>query len=119
VNKGRLTTHVLDTAHGEPGVGIELSLYRRAGATYELIKATKTNADGRCDAPLLEGSAFSAGRYRLVFAAGAYFRRRGTVVSEPPFVDDVTLDFGVADVLAHYHVPLLVSPWSYSTYRGS
>jgi 5-hydroxyisourate hydrolase len=117
--EGRLTTHVLDTAHGEPGAGVEPRLYRRAGATYELLKSAVTNADGRCDEPLLSGAMMAAGAYRLVFAAGAYFRRRGTVVSNPPFVDDVTLDFGIADTQAHYHVPLLVSPWSYSTYRGS
>jgi len=94
-------------------------LYRHGPRGYELIKTAITNADGRCDAPLLEGIALVAGRYRLVFAAGAYFRRVGTALADPPFVDEVTLDFGIADTGAHYHVPLLVSPWSYSTYRGS
>jgi len=116
---GKLTTHVLDTARGSPGSGIEVRLYRRAGDGYELIAQVITNADGRCAAPLLQGSSFLAGRYRLVFAAGAYFRRVGSALADPPFVDEVTLDFGVADTGAHYHVPLLVSPWSYSTYRGS
>lgn len=119
MTEGRLTTHVLDTAHGEPGAGVDLRLYRREGDGYELIRSTVTNADGRCDGPLLSGAAFTPGAYRLVFAAGEYFRRRGTPVASPPFVDEVTLDFGVADSRAHYHVPLLVSPWSYSTYRGS
>jgi 5-hydroxyisourate hydrolase len=116
---GKLTTHVLDTAHGTPGAGIDVSLYRNLGERFALVKSVVTNADGRCDAPLLEGSAFAPGRYRLVFAAGAYFAARGVALPDPPFVDTVVLDFGIADADAHYHVPLLVSPWSYSTYRGS
>jgi 5-hydroxyisourate hydrolase len=116
---GRLTTHVLDTAGGLPGADVTFRLYRRTGDGYELLKSGSTNRDGRCDAPLLEGAAMTAGRYRLVFAAGAYFARRGVATADPPFVDEITLDFGIADVAAHYHVPLLVSPWSYSTYRGS
>ena len=116
---GKLTTHVLDTAHGMPGAGVAVSLHRLAGERSLLVKSVVTNADGRCDAPLLEGAALTAGRYRLVFAAGAYFAAKGLVLPDPPFVDDVVLDFGVADPGAHYHVPLLVSPWSYSTYRGS
>jgi 5-hydroxyisourate hydrolase len=116
---GRLTTHVLDTAHGMPGAGMRVRLYRRNGADYALLKEAVTNADGRCDPPLLEAGAFTAGRYRLVFAAGPYFAAKGVQSPEPPFVDDVTLDFGVSDAGAHCHVPLLVSPYSYSTYRGS
>ena len=116
---GRLTTHVLDTAHGTPGSGIDVRLYRAGPKGYEIVTSTLTNADGRGDAPLLEGTAMIAGRYRLVFGAGAYFRRIGTPLADPAFVDEVTLDFGIADTGAHYHVPLLVSPWSYSTYRGS
>jgi 5-hydroxyisourate hydrolase len=116
---GRLTTHVLDTASGRPGAGIRLTLYRNLGERYALIMDAVTNADGRCDAPLLEGAAFTQGRYRLVFAAGEYFARSGAVLPDPPFIDEVVLDFGVADAAAHYHVPLLVSPWSFSTYRGS
>ena len=116
---GRLTTHVLDTAHGTPGAGMALTLYRRHGDRLEALRLVTTNAGGRIDAPLLEGDAFSPGCYRLVFAAGAYFRRRGVALPDPPFVDQVVVDFGVADATAHYHVPLLVSPWSYSTYRGS
>ena len=116
---GRLTTHVLDTARGVPGSGIAVTLYRNLDEHYALIRDAVTNADGRCDEPLLEGDAFTNGRYRLVFAAGEYFARTGTALPDPPFVDEVVLDFGVADAGAHYHVPLLVSPWSYSTYRGS
>jgi 5-hydroxyisourate hydrolase len=116
---GRLTTHVLDTAHGKPGAGMAVTLYRRAGDRYETVKAVTTNGEGRADASLLEGDALRPGRYRLVFAAGAYFRRLGVTLPDPPFVDEVVIDFGIADPAAHYHVPLLVSPWSYSTYRGS
>jgi 5-hydroxyisourate hydrolase len=116
---GRLTTHVLDTARGRPGAGMAVTLYRRSGERYDAVKAIITNADGRTEAPLLEGAALARGRYRLVFAAGAYFRACGTEVPDPPFVDEVVIDFGVADGNANYHVPLLVSPWSYSTYRGS
>jgi 5-hydroxyisourate hydrolase len=116
---GRLTTHVLDTARGTPGSGVELRLYRSGPGGYEMLLSALTNADGRCDAPLLEGAAMLPGRYRLVFGAGAYFRRVGAQLADPPFVDEVTLDFGIADTNAHYHVPLLVSPWSYATYRGS
>jgi 5-hydroxyisourate hydrolase len=116
---GQLTTHVLDTAHGMPGSGIEVRLYRAGPRGYEIVKSMVTNADGRGDVPLLEGAAMLAGRYRLVFGAAAYFRRIGTPLADPPFVDEVTLDFGIAEVDAHYHVPLLFSPWSYSTYRGS
>lgn len=115
---GKLTTHVLDTAAGRPGSGIAVSLYT-LGGERRLLAAAVTNHDGRCDAPLLEGAALAAGRYELVFAAGDYFRRHHPSLAEPLFVDEVTLRFGVSDPAAHYHVPLLVSPWSYSTYRGS
>lgn len=115
---GRLTTHVLDTANGRPGVGIAVTLYRLDGGRRELLR-TLTNHDGRCDQPLLQGEAFEAGSYELVFAAGDYFRSLGAALPEPLFVDEVVLRFGIADAAQHYHVPLLVSPWSYSTYRGS
>jgi 5-hydroxyisourate hydrolase len=115
---GRLTTHVLDTARGQPGAGIKLELYR-VGAERRLIGTAQTNADGRCDAPLLEGGDFSPGVYELVFHAGAYFKEGGAELPDPPFVDEVVLRFGIAEADGHYHVPLLVSPWSYSTYRGS
>lgn len=115
---GRLTTHVLDTAHGKPGSGIALTLFRVDGGRRQVATAT-TNDDGRTGAPLLEGAAFAAGVYEIVFHVGAYFARSGVALAAPPFVDEVVLRFGVADAGAHYHVPLLVSPWSYSTYRGS
>jgi 5-hydroxyisourate hydrolase len=116
---GKLTTHVLDTAHGCPAAGMQVALYRLDGDGAALLKRITLNADGRCDAPLLEDAALAAGRYRLVFEVAAYFRARGTSLAEPAFLDQVPLDFGVADTTAHYHVPLLASPWSYSTYRGS
>ncbi|HVE48202.1 MAG TPA: hydroxyisourate hydrolase [Casimicrobiaceae bacterium] len=116
---GRLTTHVLDSAHGTPAAGVAITLHRNLDGRYALIRDATTNADGRCDAPLLEGEALVAGRYRLVFRAGDYFRRKGVALADPPFVDDVVIDFGVADAALHYHVPLIVTPWSYATYRGS
>jgi len=116
---GKLTTHVLDTAHGVPGAGVHVTLYRDVGERYETVTSVITNAEGRCAVPLLEGATLTRGRYRLVFRAGAYFMAKGVPLPDPPFVDEVVLDFGVADADAHYHVPLLVSPWSYSTYRGS
>ena len=116
---GKLTTHVLDTANGRPGAGIKVELFALAGDSRRALKTTITNDDGRCDQPLLEGDALVAGEYELVFAAGDYFASIGTNVPEPRFVDRVVLRFGIADAGAHYHVPLLVSPWSYSTYRGS
>ena len=115
---GRLTTHVLDTAHGKPGSGIEVELYALDGGR-RLLKKTRTNGDGRCDEPLLTGDAMLAGRYELVFHAGDYFAGLGVALASPRFIDVVTLAFGIADATGHYHVPLLVSPWSYSTYRGS
>jgi len=116
---GRLTTHVLDTALGVPAAGVVFMLYRDVDGRYALIRDGSTNADGRVDAPLLEAEALQPGRYRLVFRAGDYFRGKAVVMPEPPFVDEVVIDFGMADADAHYHVPLLVSPWSYATYRGS
>jgi 5-hydroxyisourate hydrolase len=116
---GRLTTHVLDTANGKPGAGIRIALFRSEDGRHALLKSALTNADGRCDVPLLEGDALTAGRYRLTFAVADYFRRQGAVLPDPPFIEEVVLDFGIADRTLHYHVPLLVSPWSYATYRGS
>jgi 5-hydroxyisourate hydrolase len=116
---GQLTTHVLDTANGCPAAGMQVTLLRIQGESGEALKSFVLNADGRADAPLLEGAALVRGRYRLVFAVASYFRARGTHLPEPPFVDEVPIDFGVADPAAHYHVPLLASPWAYSTYRGS
>lgn len=116
---GKLTTHVLDTANGCPAAGMAVRLYGMNGGHDELIKSLTLNGDGRADAPLLEGEALKPGRYRLVFAVAAYFRARGEALPEPAFLDEVPLDFGIADAASHYHVPLLASPWSYSTYRGS
>jgi 5-hydroxyisourate hydrolase len=118
IRMGRITTHVLDTASGKPAAGVAFALYRLDGGR-DLVSAGHTNPDGRCDAPLLEGAALTAGRYELVFQVGAYFRALGAELPDPPFLDEVVLRFGVADAAAHYHVPLLVSPWSFSTYRGS
>jgi 5-hydroxyisourate hydrolase len=116
---GKLTTHVLDTSLGGPAAGMAVSLYRLDGANAVRLKDIRLNADGRADAPLLADASLSSGRYRLVFNVAAYFKAQGAVLPQPPFLDEVPLDFGIADTAAHYHVPLLVSPWSYSTYRGS
>lgn len=113
---GRLTTHVLDTASGKPAAGVRVVL-RRDGDAAAIVEAV-TNADGRVDKPLLEGAAFKSGRYELTFHVGDYFRARGTALADPPFIDVVPLRFAMAED-AHYHVPLLVSPYGYSTYRGS
>jgi 5-hydroxyisourate hydrolase len=114
---GRLTTHVLDTAGGRPAAGVRIELSVREGDGWRALAAVTTNADGRTDAPL--AAALAAARYRLVFHVGAYFRAQGAKLADPPFLDQVPIEFAVADPDAHYHVPLLVSPWSYSTYRGS
>ena len=115
---GKLTTHVLDTAHGRPGQGMVLRLYR-CGQKDELVTAATTNADGRCDSPILEGASLKAGAYRLEFDVADYFRRQGVKLPDVPFLDVVPIRFGITDANAHYHVPLLVSPYGYSTYRGS
>lgn len=115
----RLTTHVLDTAHGKPGQGIEVFLYKIVDNQRKLLLSKKTNHDGRCDSSLLEGAAFQAGVYELDFHIGAYFTAQGVKQAQPAFLDVVTIRFGVADPNQHYHVPLVASPWSYSTYRGS
>jgi 5-hydroxyisourate hydrolase len=116
---GKLSTHVLDTAQGKPGAGVRLELYAVDGGRRTLIKEDATNSDGRCNAPLLEGEQLRAGQYELVFAAGDYFAAQGVALPSPRFIDRVTIAFGVADPSQNYHVPLVVTPWSYSTYRGS
>jgi 5-hydroxyisourate hydrolase len=116
---GKLTTHVLDTMNGSPAAGMRVRLYALSGDSATLIKEIALNHDGRADAPLLEGETLRAGMYRLVFEVAPYFRGRGVALPDPPFLDSVPLDFGIADTGMHYHVPLLASPWAYSTYRGS
>jgi 5-hydroxyisourate hydrolase len=110
-----LTTHILDTVHGRPAAGVSLRLLRDGEAVASAI----TNMDGRVDRPLLDGESLTAGRYRLEFDIGEYFRDMGVSLPDPAFLDVVVIDFGVADATSHYHVPLLVSPYGYSTYRGS
>lgn len=114
---GFLTTHILDTAQGKPGADIPVELYRADSAS--LLVQARTNSDGRCDQPLLQEADFQIGIYELVFHVGDYFSRSGIELPEPPFLDRIALRFGIAHADQHYHVPLLVSPWSYSTYRGS
>lgn len=116
---GKLSTHVLDTRIGKPGAGMAVHLFAVTGAARVLLKSATTNADGRTDTPLLLGEALTVGVYELDFHAGDYYRAQGTVLPNPPFLDIITLRFGVADVTANYHVPLLCTPWSYATYRGS
>ena len=115
-----LSTHVLDTMHGTPASGMGVALYETKGDTLTLVKRFTLNADGRNpDGPLYDNDNLRAGTYRLSFDVAAYFRAQGVTLPEPPFLDVVHLDFGVAHTDQHYHVPLLCSPWSYSTYRGS
>jgi 5-hydroxyisourate hydrolase len=116
----RLSTHVLDTASGRPAAALRLCLLRLdEGAGEILVGRHTTNQDGRTDAPLLAAGTMATGRYRLQFEVGDYFKACGMDLPDPPFLDVVTIDFGIADASGDYHVPLLVSPWSYSTYRGS
>ncbi len=123
---GKLTTHVLDTVKGGPAVGMPIELYVRelsrdgcADGRWLSLRSVVTNHDGRIDGPLLSGGDFKAGCYRLVFDVEGYFRAQGADLPKPAFLGKVPLDFGIADEQSHYHVPLLVSPWAYSTYRGS
>ncbi|MFM9269865.1 hydroxyisourate hydrolase [Halomonas elongata] len=116
---GYLTTHVLDTSSGLPGKGIRIEVYRLEGDERTRLTEVVTNDDGRCDAPILDGEAFGVGEYELVFHAGEYLDRQGVPGDAPRFLDVIPLRFGVADASQHYHVPLLLSPYSYSTYRGS
>ena len=116
---GKLSTHVLDIAHGNPGAGVKVALISVAAEGKVLLKMDMTNSDGRCSSPLLEGDSMKAGQYELVFNAGDYFAAQGVELPSPRFIDLVTLSFGIAHTDENYHVPLVVSPWSYSTYRGS
>ena len=115
-----LSTHVLDTMHGTPASGMAVSLHTTTAGVATLVKQFTLNSDGRNpDGPLYDAASLKVGTYRLVFDVAGYFKSRGVTLPEPNFLNIVSIDFGVADVAAHYHVPLLVSPWSYSTYRGS
>lgn len=116
---GRLSTHVLDTHAGRPAVGMAIELYELAGDRYHRLTTAISNADGRTDQPLISGRPLPIGRYELRFSVGDHFRRRGIEGGDPPFLDVVPLRFSIAEPEGHYHVPLLCSPWSYSTYRGS
>ncbi len=117
---GHLSTHVLDTMNGCPAAGMAVTLQRVHGTHTETLRAFTLDADGRnAGGPLLDAASMSVGRYRLLFSTADYFRGRGVPLPQPPFLDVVQLDFGIADAAGHYHVPLLVSPWAYSTYRGS
>jgi 5-hydroxyisourate hydrolase len=115
-----LSTHVLDTMHGKPAAGMRVTLLKTGPeGLATALKTITLNADGRADSPLLSAADMQPGRYRLVFEVAAYFRAQGVALPEPPFLDLVPLEFGIADGQAKYHVPLLCTPWSYSTYRGS
>ncbi len=116
---GRLSTHVLDTARGKPAAGVRIALYRVSGNSHRKIAEVTTNADGRTDAPLLTGDDLQQGRYELVFYAGDYLRASGQAGDGELFLDQIPIRFGVPDASQHYHVPLLISPFAYSTYRGS
>ena len=118
---GRLTTHVLDTAQGRPAANMAIELWwlNAEGSGRKLLKTLRTNGDGRADGPLLAGEELAAGVYELVFAVGEYFAAQGMAMPSPPFLDRVPVRFGIAEATSNYHVPLLVSPWAYSTYRGS
>ncbi len=116
---GKLSTHVLDTTQGKPGAGVKVELYAVKENQRTLVKTETTNQDGRCSGPLLEGDALQPGQYELVFAAGDYFAAQGVALPSPRFIDRVTIAFGIAHADQNYHVPLVVTPWSYATYRGS
>ena len=116
---GKLSTHVLDTTQGKPGAGVKVELYALKEGQRTLVKTETTNQDGRCNSPLLEGDSMQPGQYELVFAAGDYFAAQGVELPSPRFIDRVTIAFGIAHTDQNYHVPLVVTPWSYSTYRGS
>jgi len=116
---GRLTTHVLDTARGVPAGNLLIDLYKLVDNSEQKIKSVLTNNDGRCDKPLLEGSSFDSGKYKLVFHVASYLKEKGELMPKTPFLDEVVIAFGIDDAEQHYHVPLLLSAYGYSTYRGS
>ena len=116
---GKLTTHVLDTASGKPAIGMQIELSVLEGVAWKKLKSLQTNAGGRTDEPLLEGAALKAGQYRLTFDVSSYYRKVGTILADPSFLDRVPLRFGIDDPGEHCHVPLLCTPWGYTTYKGS
>jgi hydroxyisourate hydrolase len=115
---GKLTTHVLDTSAGRPAAGVRIDLHDLDPLAPKLLASVRTGADGRCAEPLLAGSALRAGRYAMMFHVGAYFRDRGMALPEPAFIEEALIHVGIAQPEQHYHVPLLITPWSYSVYRG-
>ncbi|MGY9049210.1 5-hydroxyisourate hydrolase [Puniceibacterium antarcticum] len=119
MSNGYLTTHVLDTARGLPAAGISIALYRVSGTSREKIAEMVTNADGRTDAPILPAGQMTVGDYELIFHTGPYLDASGATPEEPRFLSAIPIRFGISDAEAHYHVPLLLSPFGYSTYRGS
>lgn len=119
MNSGKLTTHVLDTSSGKPAADLEITLYSAGDWGLSELKKVTTNSDGRCDGPLLEGDEFKKGTYELHFEAGDYLRKSGNDLPDPAFLDLVPIRFGIADENSHYHVPLLISAYGFSTYRGS
>jgi len=115
---GQLTTHVLDISAGLPAAGLQIDLHEWSSDSPALLASVTTSKDGRSPAPLLSGAAFRAGRYSLTFHVAAYFRARGVVLPDPPFIEEALIRIGIAQPDQHYHVPLLIAPWSYSVYRG-
>ena len=116
---GFLTTHVLDTYSGLPAAGVTIDFFKKDGDSYKLVATTTTNADGRTDKPVMPKDVFATGSYQLVFHVAEYYKKLGVKLPDPNFLDNVPIQFSLADGKAHYHVPLLMTPWSYSTYRGS
>jgi 5-hydroxyisourate hydrolase len=116
---GRITTHVLDTAQGQPAAGVQITLYRRSGEELPVVASFLTDADGRVPVPVLDGEAFTPGTYELVFAMGDYFAAQDIETPDPPFFDEAVVRFIISDATKHYHIPLLATPWSWTTYRGS
>ena len=116
---GRLSTHVLDTMSGKPAGGMQIDFYVKEGDAYRLVTTMTTNGDGRTDKPVLIGDAVKVGRYQFVFHVAEYYKKSGVALPEPAFLDTVPVQFSIFDAKAHYHVPLLMTPWSYATYRGS
>jgi 5-hydroxyisourate hydrolase len=115
---GRLTTHILDLSAGVPAAGVRIELHALDGVAPKLLVSVTTGGDGRCPGPLLAEQAFRAGRYGLTFHLAEYFRHRGVALPDPAFIEKAVIELGIADPTEHYHVPLLIAPWSYSVYRG-